>query len=208
MKNRLRAEMKERLAEMPPRQRNDKSIAACKLLVSLPEFRRAASMMVYLPMPQEIDCSEAALEAWREGKSVLAPRVDWKGRHLVPVEMRSLEDGIVTGRHGLREPAEGPAWPVGRIDLVIVPALAFDVTGARLGRGGGFYDRFLRQDGLRAVACGMAFREQVVDRLPAEGHDRTVDILVTDQQVVRFDPRPLPAGAPETYIKDGNGGKK
>jgi 5-formyltetrahydrofolate cyclo-ligase len=64
--------------------------------------------------------------------------------------------------------------------------MAYDRQGGRLGRGGGYYDRFLGQPGLRAVRCGLAFAEQVVDELPTAPHDQPVDIVVTDQEVLRF----------------------
>ena len=127
-----------------------------------------------------------ALAAWRSGKTVLSPKVVWELRQMVPTEIHSLEEGLVRTRQGLREPAEGRQWPDEDIDLIVVPALAYDRSGNRLGRGGGFYDRFLARPGLRATTCGLAFDEQLVDSVPVHTKDYPIDVLVTDRGVLRF----------------------
>ena len=186
VKGHLRREMKAKLAAMSPAEASAKSAKACLALVALPEFRGAEVVMLYLPTPQEVDTAQVALHAWQADKTVLAPKVNWSQKHMLAVEIRSLDDGLATSRLTVREPAEGAACPPEEIDFIIVPALAYDRRGGRLGRGGGFYDRFLAQPGLRAVRCGLGFDEQVVEELPAEAHDRPVDILVTDKEVLRF----------------------
>ena len=71
--------------------------------------------------------------------------------------------------------------------MVVTPALAYDRSGNRLGRGGAYYDRFFASDELRAKRCGFAFSEQVIDSVPVENHDQLVHFLVTDSEVVTFD---------------------
>lgn len=204
MKRRLRVEMKERLAGMSPRTRADKSYAACRKLTELPEFVDADVLMMYLPIPQEVDPAEIALHAWQAQKTVVAPKVNWDQHHMLAVRIQSLSDDIVTGKFGVPEPAEGPVWPVEDIDLIIVPALAYDRGGARLGRGGGFYDRLLSEPGARAITCGLGFSEQLIDKLPADKHDQPVDILVTDTEVLRFANKPGSPGS--TRPKEGASG--
>ena len=77
---------------------------------------------------------------------------------------------------------------VSDIDLVITPALGVDKKGNRLGRGGSYYDRFFANEKLRAVKCAFVFAEQVLDSIPAGDHDKQVDLLVTDNKVVYFNP--------------------
>ena len=186
MKHHLRKEMKERLAAITFTQAKAKSYAACEALIKLPEFLNARVVMLYLPIPHEMDTAEIALHAWQQGKVVLAPKVNWAQRHMLAVQINSLDDGLEDGGHGVRQPVAGEPWPVEEIGLVIVPALAYDARGGRLGRGGGFYDRFLAEQGMDAVKCGLGFHEQVVDELPMHSHDWPVDLLVTDQCVRRF----------------------
>jgi 5-formyltetrahydrofolate cyclo-ligase len=103
-----------------------------------------------------------------------------------PILCRPEEAEMFDISHGLRQ----PAWrqrevEIERIDLVIVPALAFDRAGNRLGRGGGFYDRFLARPGLGASKIGLAFDEQIVDTIPVGPNDIPVDIVVTDKEIIR-----------------------
>ena len=189
MKPTLRKDMLKTLAAMSAQTIAAKSHLACQALADLAEFRSAATVMIYLPMPRELDTAPLALAAWHQDKTVVAPRVVWGQGHMVPVLCRSLDDGDLTPpRFGVREPMEGEPWPLEEIDLVVAPALAFDRRGHRLGRGGGFYDRFLASSMLKATACGLGFAEQVVDELPTADNDHPLDILVTDKEVLRFGP--------------------
>ena len=162
---------------------------ACRRLTASREFRSASVVMLYLPIAGEIDISDVAESAWRRGKTVLGPRVDWDRKRMTAVEIRSLTDGIVRHR-GVPNPCGGDPWPLEEIDLIVVPGLAFDRRGFRLGRGGGFYDRFLAHDGLHAITCGLAFHQQLVALLPTGRHDIPVHMLVTDRRITRFDRRP------------------
>ena len=186
MKRQLRKEMKAKLAAMSREEIRTKSSAACAALIALPEYQAARAIMLYLALPEEADTADIAMNAWQQDKVVLAPKVDWSKRHMLAAEIHSLDEGIVCGRYGIGQPAERSVWPAEQIDLIVVPALAYDRAGRRLGRGGGFYDRFLARPDMRAVACGLAFDAQLVEQLPAGKHDQPVDILVTNKEVLRF----------------------
>ncbi|MCP4247229.1 MAG: 5-formyltetrahydrofolate cyclo-ligase, partial [bacterium] len=151
-----------------------------------PEYRRAEIMMVFLSLPGEIDTTALVLKAWQERKRVLAPKVSWEQRRMIPIEIRSLTHDLTVTGMGLREPAAGAPIPLPIIDLVVVPGLGYDVYGNRLGRGRGFYDRFLANPEFGGVACGLAFEQQFVQEIPAGPLDRPVDLLITDEQVRRF----------------------
>jgi 5-formyltetrahydrofolate cyclo-ligase len=105
---------------------------------------------------------------------------------MLPIEIRSLTEEVERTRHQIRQPLPGNPVPPEMIDLVVVPGLGFDLSGNRLGRGRGFYDRFLSRDGLHAVSCALAFEDQVVEQLPATPGDVRVHMLVTEAQVRRF----------------------
>ena len=142
--------------------------------------------MVFLSLPNEVDTSPLVLRAWQDRKRVLAPKVSWNQRRMMPVEIRSLTDDLAVSTMGIREPASGIPFPVSMIDLVIVPGLAFDAYGNRLGRGRGFYDRFLAHPEFKGVACAMGFEEQMIPSVPVGPLDRPVDMIVTDDQTQRF----------------------
>jgi 5-formyltetrahydrofolate cyclo-ligase len=166
--------------------RHQKSIAACSLIAASPEFAAARVVMLFLSSPTEIDTAPLALKSWQAGKTVVVPRVSWDQRRMLPTEITSLNTGLTTTGPGVREPIGGKPIPVDFIDLVIVPGLGFTPTGYRIGRGMGFYDRFLAQPEFIGVSCGMAFEEQIVEQLPVLDHDMPLSMLATDRGIRRF----------------------
>lgn len=190
MKKELRQQLRAALEALGPRERLRLSNVACDRLLSLPEYAAARTILLFLSMTTEVDTSPIALRAWTDGRRVLAPKVSWEQKRMQPVEISSLTTGVTLDPMGIREPIEGPPTPIRDIDLVIVPGLAFDAEGNRLGRGRGFYDRFLANHDFRGVACALAFEMQVVPSVPRDEHDRRVDLLVTDAAVRRFPRRP------------------
>lgn len=174
------------LEAMPQPEMAEKSALAMDLLTGSSEYNRAEIIMVFLSLPTEIDTTGLVLRAWQDHKRVLAPRISWEQRRMMPTEIRSLTSDLVETSMGLREPVSGPPIPISLIDIVIVPGLAFDTSGDRLGRGRGFYDRFLAHPEFNGVTCGFAFEDQVLKEVPAEALDRPVSMLVTDKRVRRF----------------------
>ena len=185
-KAQLRSKLQTDLLGVQPQEREAKSQLACDLLVTTEQFQGASTIMLFLSLPHEIETSEAILAAWQAEKTVAVPKVSWEQRHMIPVQINSLETGFSTNALGLRNPTTGAPVPFGDIDLVVTPGLAFDVKGNRLGRGGGYYDRFLAHDRLKAWKCGFAFAEQVIDSVPVGDHDQPMDMLITDPRVINF----------------------
>lgn len=185
----LRGQLRNRLLAMPPEQRKDKSRKACRNLMAMEQYQDASIIMIYLSLPHEVDTSEAILHAWQLGKTIAVPKISWQQRHMIPVQITSLETGFATGASGLRNPVAGAPIPFGQIDLVVAPALGFDRLGNRLGRGGSFYDRFFANKEVIASRCGLAFAEQLVDSIPITESDEPVDFVVTDEEVIRCNGR-------------------
>jgi len=172
---------------MDPDERATGSLRACHRMFAHKEYVKAEVIMVYLALPMEVDTSSIVLRAWQDRKRVLAPKVSWNQRRMLPLQINSLTDDLVVSNLGIREPVSGTPFPIRHIDLVIVPGLAFDEYGNRLGRGRGFYDRFLAHPEFTGVSCGMAFHQQVVPSVPVGPLDQAIDMLVTDTDVYRFE---------------------
>jgi 5-formyltetrahydrofolate cyclo-ligase len=192
----LRQELQKCLISMSVEQRKEKSRKACRNLIATPEFQNASTIMMYLSLPHELDTSDAILCAWQLGKTVVVPKVSWQQRHMIPVQINSLETGFSSEVAGLRNPITGAPVPFEDIDLVVAPGLGFDRRGNRLGRGGSYYDRFFTNKDLKAKKCGFAFAEQVLEQVPVTEHDVPVDFLVTDEEVLYFGQQSPVAGSP------------
>jgi 5-formyltetrahydrofolate cyclo-ligase len=188
-KTQLRANMKIFLAGLSAHDRHVRSLAACHQLIGTREFKNAQTIMIFMSMPSEVETSTLAVKAWQEGKNIAVPRIDWDSKRMEPVQIQSLDVGMqASGPSGtgitIREPTEGTVVPLGMIDMIVIPGLAFDRNGFRVGRGRGFYDRFLSQQDFQGVRCALCFHEQLqVEPIPCEPHDVPMDLIVTDREV-------------------------
>lgn len=186
-KETLRERMRELLRALTPEDVQQMSGAVARRIVASPFFNDATTVMIYLPIPGEVDVTSIALRCFQQGKTVCVPRMDWKQRRMTAVEIRGFNDAFEERRFGVREPVSGRPVPIEEINLVLAPGLAFDAAGRRLGRGGGFYDRFLatpRERRLPRTTCGVCFDIQIVDTVPADEHDQKVDVVATDRRLV------------------------
>ena len=185
-KSALRKQLRDTLSKLSEAERHAESLAACSLITSSPEFEAARVIMLYLSTAMEVDTASLALRAWQAGKTVVVPKVAWNQRRMLPIEISTLSSGLTTTGPGVREPIAGKPCPVEFIDLVIVPGLGFSENGYRIGRGMGFYDRFLAQTDFLGLSCGLAFHQQLVPDLPILDHDVPLSMLATDKGLVRF----------------------
>jgi 5-formyltetrahydrofolate cyclo-ligase len=164
--------------------RDEWSKAITDRLVDLPVWRDALVVHSYVGAVQgEVTTREIVGRAFADGKTVVCPRVRWNPRGLDSFVIRSLDELVESGR-GLWEPGPSRADPVepSELDVVLVPGIAFDRRGRRIGFGAGLYDRFL--SGVDAPRVGLAFSLQLQDSLPVEPHDEPVDWIVTEGETI------------------------
>ena len=193
-KQELRRELRGRCRSLTPGDRDRASRAAEARLLAIPELSAPRTVALYAATFDEADPTRALPVLLERGVRVVFPRVAGPDLEFVPV----TDPGeLLAGHRGIGEPA-GPAIDVTEIDVMVVPGLAFDADGMRLGRGGGHYDRTLprlRPDATRVAFC---FDFQVVPHVPRAPHDQRVDVIVTDRRVIRTSgrqhPRPRLAG--------------
>jgi 5-formyltetrahydrofolate cyclo-ligase len=128
-------------------------------------------------MPEEVDLWPLAESALAAGKAVALPRFDLSLGAYGAARILDIAQDVKVGQFGIREPGpECAPMPLNRLDLILVPGLAFDLHGCRLGRGKGFYDRLLAA--VCGTTCGVAFEEQMVPQVPVEPHDIKVNCIV------------------------------
>lgn len=171
----LRKEMKGRLRGLVGEERREQSQTLVAKLLQLPAYKEARSVCLYLSLATEVDTAALVSLVLQEGKRCFVPRYYSGGRAMDMVLVRDMEDltSLPLTPWGIRQPAEGEqrecALTSGGTDLVVVPGLAFTLAGARLGRGGGYYDTWLHRARAAAsppLVVALAFREQVVHSGP------------------------------------------
>lgn len=149
-------------------------------LTALSFYRQAKTVFLYCSTSEEIDTTRLMANALRAGKRVCVPLCTGNG----VMEPRRITDAgqLRPGHYGILEPpASAELIPMSEIDLCIVPCLAADAAGHRLGYGGGYYDRFLTQAAVPSAA--LCAHNRFMHALPVEPHDRCCDIIVTERQV-------------------------
>ena len=184
-KSTIRQVCLQRRREQPDRVALSKTI--CRMLWELQEWQAGKRVLLYIGVRSEVGTETAIDRAWAEKKRLAVPYCDGPQLRLCQIEAWSDVEpgafGIPEPRPQLREAAAGRNWQPTDADLVVLPGVAFDTLGNRLGHGRGYYDRLLAT--LRPGACrvGLAFDCQVVPRLTAEPHDQQVDVLITESGV-------------------------
>ena len=142
-------------------------------------FLLADRILMYHSLPDELS-THRFLDKWHGRKSFYLPRVNGVNLEILPYDESRLE----LGAFHIEEPTGNNTVPAEDIELVIVPAVAYDRSGNRLGRGKGFYDRLLATT--KATKVGVGYEFQIVDEIPAEPHDVKMDMVITQKTVIRI----------------------
>ncbi len=173
----IRRKMKALNREITPEKRLEESRAIVAGIECMEEFGRARCVGLFCSLPDE-PSTEEALERWSAGKILAVPRVEGESMEFFRYDASHL----ATGAFGILEPsADARICPPEEIDLMVIPGVGFTPSGCRLGRGRGYYDKYLSQEGFRAFKVGICYRHQLLDEgeLPCEEHDIPMDRVVT-----------------------------
>ncbi|MFA5370751.1 MAG: 5-formyltetrahydrofolate cyclo-ligase [Sideroxydans sp.] len=157
-------------------------------LCDLSSYKTAGTVLGYMNLGSELESELWVRQALADGKRVLLPRVNKANRHLDLYEIRELGGDVAPGAYGIREPIVERCRHFEALDeigLILLPGVAFDRTGGRLGYGGGFFDKLLARLPHQPTLVAGAFTLQVVKEIPQEQTDRKVDWLVTESETIR-----------------------
>lgn len=147
-------------------------------LENTPAFMMADNILIYHSLPDELQ-TISFLKKWRDRKHFFLPRVNGVNLELLPY----VESELRKGAYDIEEPTGTATTDVDEIDLMIIPAVAFDRKGNRLGRGKGFYDRLLAES--KATKIGVGYEFQLIDEIPAEPHDVPMNIVITQYSFIK-----------------------
>lgn len=177
-KRRLRDQLRAALREIPARKRAAASAQARALLKAQAQWRAAQSVLFFAPLPEELDVWPLLTEALAGGKRVALPRFVAAAQGYEACQVLDPAADLELGHFGIREPRDlCPRFASDQLDLILVPGVAFDLQGGRLGRGKGYYDQLL--GALHGAKFGVAFDQQVVDEVPMVPHDVRLDCILT-----------------------------
>jgi len=157
-----------------------------KRLTDLYEYKRAGTVLFYLDFRSEVMTLGMVELALNAGKRVIAPKVVSKTHTMRLFDIQDLTHQLAPGYMGIPEPIPELCEEVGPevIDVVVLPGVGFDERGARLGYGGGYYDRLAENLRKEAILVALAFEVQIDDRIPTEPHDRLMHYIVTEDRVI------------------------
>jgi 5-formyltetrahydrofolate cyclo-ligase len=177
LKAELRQQIQPVIRGISAEQRAALSGQLCQVLLNDPHWIVARSILFFAPLRDEPDIAPALEAAFHQQKEALLPRFQAHSGTYVACQVQSRID-LVRGQFGILEPAAACAVvALNHLDLVLVPGIAFDFAGRRLGRGKGFYDRLLAE--VRGHKCGVCFDQQIVPTVPVEPHDIRLDSILT-----------------------------
>ncbi len=173
-KRNLRQIIRNRIATLSEEQRKLSSEQIFATVAALPDFADAKVVALYASLPDE-PCSRRFIDEWSSRKRIVVPRVEGEIMHFYDYSPEVMQSGAF----GIDEPCGARLCNPEEIDLMVVPGVAFTPDGRRMGRGKGFYDRYLSQDGFRAHTVGVCFEVQIIEDMPTEPHDRTLDKIIS-----------------------------
>jgi 5-formyltetrahydrofolate cyclo-ligase len=174
----LREQVRARLKTIPAAAHATASAQLCARLAQVKIFAEAKTILFFAPLLREIDIWPMLSDSLAAGKTTTLPRFDSATNRYVACQIKNPTTDIGTGKFGIREPNKlCDIVSLNRLDFILVPGIAFDLHGRRLGRGKGFYDQLLAD--LRGTTCGVAFDEQIVTEIPVEPHDVRLHCILT-----------------------------
>jgi 5-formyltetrahydrofolate cyclo-ligase len=181
-KSALRQEIRARLGKISLAVRMAESLELCGRLE--PQLQSAHTILFFAPLPDELDVWPLLQKLLPDKKICALPAFDEAVQFYSARRVKDLETDIFTGRFGVSEPLlECQQIPLDHFDLVLVPGVAFDLHGNRLGRGRGFYDRILAA--ASGIKCGVAYDFQLLENIPTETHDAKVNFIFTPTRCVK-----------------------
>lgn len=158
--------------------REKASAKICTLLENCGIFKDSSNILLYHSLPDEVE-THSFINKWHKDKHIFLPRVNGSELEILAYDEKKLS----TGAYNISEPDGDELQDIGKIDLIIVPAVALDKNGNRIGRGKGYYDKLL--SAVNAYKIGIIFSYQLVEIIPSEIHDIPVDMVITDEGIIK-----------------------
>lgn len=170
----LRKSVRSKLSTLTVREKQRQALLVMEAVKEHPAIVGAEVIAAFSPLPDELQIWDL-VEELSQSKVIALPRIEADG---VMQFYRYCKESLASGSYGIMEPSATTLVTPGEIDAMIVPGVVFTVSGARMGRGKGYYDKYMSQTTFRAFKLGVCYEEQLVDELPMEPHDVVMDVVV------------------------------
>lgn len=179
LKDRLRSKMRKKIQAISPARQKSKSLQIFKHVLASDFYQQSGSLLIYVSFKTEVNTQGLIRRALKDGKKVFVPHIT--GKKMRACRIRNFDRDLKEGAFGILQPHSPDDRDLKNsdFDLVFVPGLAFDEKGGRLGRGAGYFDRYLAKL-KKTIKIGLAYKQQVVKTVPLEKHDVCLDFLITD----------------------------
>ena len=185
-KEQIRKDIAKTLNSLTEKQRTEKAKAIESKLFGFANFLEARIALLYIDGDNEVRTKSILKRAYDFNKIVVLPAFDPERLKVAILKVDHPDKDLVPGPRGVLEPnpARCKPVPLQKIDIAIIPGLAFDEKGARIGSGHGYYDRFIPDLPATTRKVALAFEEQIIPQVPTESHDKHVDIIITDKRII------------------------
>lgn len=175
----LRKIMKEERKKLNASDKEKYDTSIFKFLIHSDEYKKAHVLFIYVSYNNEADTHSIICHALKDNKIVCVPKVISREYGMKAVQIKCFQD-LKPGAYGILEPESNCCMDAKNIDLVVLPGLAFDSEGGRLGYGAGFYDRFLCNLRDDVMLIGLAYKFQIVEKVPMDSHDYRIEKIITN----------------------------
>ncbi|OQY09363.1 MAG: 5-formyltetrahydrofolate cyclo-ligase, partial [Fusobacteriia bacterium 4572_132] len=173
MKNKIRKELKEKRRKLSSEYVKQKSDILYKKIVRSEIYQKSKIIMSYCSIQNEVDTLKINKKILNDGKKLIIPYIERKKDIIIPVEIKNMEE-LVLGKYGILESKNlQNRIKKEKIDLILVPAIAYDKLGNRIGFGGGYYDKFMGN--YNGIKIGLAYSFQIIEKIETEKHDIKLD---------------------------------
>ena len=185
-KREIRTEITKLLTDMSDGVRDEKTQAIEDRLFEFANFLEANIALLYMNTENEVATRNIIKRAFEYNKIVVLPVFDMVKHRMGLMKVDNLENKLKQGPRGVHEPdtAKCKKVPIDCIDIAIIPGIAFDEKGARIGTGMGFYDRLIPNLPITTRKVALSFEDQLIQQVPMEHHDKHIDIIITDKRII------------------------
>jgi 5-formyltetrahydrofolate cyclo-ligase len=185
-KNQIRSDIANTLAELSNKEIAEKTKAIEKKLFEFANFLEAKIALLYVNSNHEVATGDILARGYVYNKIVVLPAFNTETFEMRLMKVENLKKDLVVGPRGILEPhpTRCKTVPIDRVDIAIIPAIALDEKGGRIGSGEGYYDRLIPDLAITTRKVALALEEQIVQQVPLESHDKHVDIIITDKRII------------------------